>query len=233
MLKTIIAEQIKASGKYRIPVSTFASAMGYCEYKVPLIAKGVRPTETEEMKSGTKIHRDAELKEEKEVEIIKLPIAEIKRLLKEGERIDFKMEGMTGLLIHGNFTYIGRMDKVLNVTQRGFEIHELKTCSRLTDVVYDGYMLQGLAYAEIARRKLGIPITKGKIVIEKQERLTKEKIILERRVTKDLIAWFYQKMLRFESLYLEQANAKHHNNRIKCLSCNPAFKEACKANLGE
>lgn len=215
----------------RIYVSTFASAMGYCEFKVPLILQGVKTETTDAMRRGTKVHKSLEKKEEQEMDFITLTNEEITTLLKEGKKINFKMEGMNGCLVHNNFHYVGRMDSVKDVTSRNFLIEEVKTQTLKKGrppIVYEGHILQALTYAKMASEKYNIPLTKGKLrfrIIESYSKEEFEPVVMS--ITKKEVAFLYENLNRFEALYQNKAKPKFHGSINKCYACNPGFQKMC------
>jgi hypothetical protein len=51
-------------------VTDFADSLGYCEYKIPLSIKGVKPRPSQALIQGTKAHHEKEQYEAELVEIV-------------------------------------------------------------------------------------------------------------------------------------------------------------------
>ena len=71
-------------------VTDFADSLGYCEYKIPLSIKGIRPRPTQSLILGIKAHHAEEKYEKEHVEFYKLPT-------------DYR-----DLIIYTGFAYSGR-----------------------------------------------------------------------------------------------------------------------------
>ena len=213
----------------RIRASTFAGAMGYCEYIVPMVADGIKAKATEAMKEGSKLHKEREKLEEKEKKFVEATDEEVRELLKIGEQIEFKMEGNTATLKHGNFLYVGRMDKVKGVTRRGFTIEEFKTQSVKTKPkIFDDYIWQAMMYAEMASKNYNLPLTRGKLNFVIKDRITKLEYPTENiSINKNLAGNFYKIMKRFEQLYLKTVQPNYHGNPNKCQACKQEYKSNC------
>ena len=121
------------------------------------------------------------------------------------------------------------MDKIPTLTKRNFVIEEFKTqIFKSKPIIYDGYMIQSVTYALMIAKKYNVPVTNGKIQFTIQDRKTNETITLDStKITKQLIAWYYDKMQRFENLYAKKAVPVYHNSIKKCIACNPGFKSIC------
>ena len=66
-------------------VTDFADAMGYCEYKIPLSIRGVKPRPTQSLILGTKAHHAEEKYEQEHVELEPVTIEAI-----EDEQVDIE-----------------------------------------------------------------------------------------------------------------------------------------------
>ena len=72
-------------------VTDFADCMGYCEYKIPLSIKGVKPKPSQSLIQGTKAHVAEEKYEQEHVELEPVTIQEIED---EEKDIEFARENI-------------------------------------------------------------------------------------------------------------------------------------------
>lgn len=223
------AKTPKFPGFFPVSVSELAFTIGYCEFKVPLFALGIRDTPSVFMKKGAIIHKSLEKQEEKEQQFEQLQIPEIRKLIEFGQTIDFKMESMKGHLIHNNFVYSGRMDKIQNASKKGFEVIEIKSSRNEDKRVFESYLIQSMAYAFMASKSLGISVDKGAITIKKASQTTGKIFHTVRiSVSGELCHWFYQKLEKFENLFLGKQVPAYHRHLNKCLACSPSFRQRCE-----
>tara|TARA_B110001454_G_scaffold157357_1_gene146670 strand:- start:105 stop:776 length:672 start_codon:yes stop_codon:yes gene_type:complete len=101
-------------------VTDFADSLGYCEYKIPLSIKGVKPQYTPALIQGTKAHHEKEQYEAKHVELEPVTVTEIKD---ESKDIEFARENIySTLAIPFEFpsenvlvSLSGRIDKIMRI----------------------------------------------------------------------------------------------------------------------
>lgn len=224
-----LLELIKQDQLVRVPVSLFAATMGYCEVQAVLVGKGIRPIQTESMRLGTKLHSALQQQEKKEKEIRSATEKELWTMVQSGIGVEIAWEGMVGFLRFQSIVLAGRMDKVQFLPeQKGFVITDVKTTRSETPRVYANEWLQGMAYATMMAKKMGLSLEKGMIEIEKRHAVTKKVLLTERvKISEALNEWFLQNVARFEALYHRKTEPLLHNNPRKCAACNPAFKNHC------
>ena len=68
-------------------VTDFADSLGYCEYKIPLSIKGIRPRLTPALIQGTKAHHE---KEQYEAEHVELEPVSVEQIEDKEEDIEFE-----------------------------------------------------------------------------------------------------------------------------------------------
>jgi hypothetical protein len=66
-------------------VSDFCDSMGYCEFKIPLALKGIKPPPTEATIEGTKAHQRQEQFEKEHFELVPVTSEELMDLKKDVE----------------------------------------------------------------------------------------------------------------------------------------------------
>jgi hypothetical protein len=101
-------------------VTDFADSLGYCEYKIPLSIKGVKPRPTPALIQGTKAHHEKEQYEIEHVELEPVTITEIKD---EKRDIEFARENIYSTLVipfefqneHVLVSLSGRIDKIMRI----------------------------------------------------------------------------------------------------------------------
>ena len=103
-------------------VTDFSDSMGYCEYKVPLSIKGVRPEPSQALMMGSAAHDAEEKYEQEHVEFEPVTIQEIED---EKKDIEFARENIYSTLVMP-FTFSnekvlislsGRIDKIMRVDE--------------------------------------------------------------------------------------------------------------------
>jgi hypothetical protein len=99
-------------------VSDFCDSMGYCEFKIPLALKGIKPPPTEATIEGAKAHQKQELFEKEHFEMVPVTSEDLADLNKD---VEFAYESInTRLIVPLNFPnysktnmlIFGRADKV-------------------------------------------------------------------------------------------------------------------------
>jgi len=101
-------------------VTDFADSLGYCEYKIPLSIKGIKPRPTQALIQGTKAHHEKQQYEQEHVELEPVTITEIKD---EKRDIEFARENIySTLTIPFEFptenvlvSLSGRIDKIMRI----------------------------------------------------------------------------------------------------------------------
>ncbi len=58
-------------------VTDFADSLGYCEYKIPLSIKGIKPKPSQSLIQGTKAHHAEEKYEQEHVELEPVSVEQI------------------------------------------------------------------------------------------------------------------------------------------------------------
>ena len=226
-------------------VTDFADAMGYCEYKIPLSIKGIKPKPTPSLILGTKAHHAEEKYEQEHVEIKPLTVEEI-----EDEQVDieFARENVYSTLSmpfefpteNVLVTLSGRIDKILRVDGNLVvqddkfvgrpEIYEQKTQP------YPSHLLQVLAYLNsVYSAKRGnnpedwfdLPHAKKKWEVRICDRKTREpyKIFSEYQDAFSLY-YLHLSLEKFTAITLNISEPEHHNSKTKCNACN--LKRFCE-----
>ena len=103
-------------------VTDFADSLGYCEYKIPLSIKGVKPKPSQALIQGTKAHS---AEEKFEAEHVELEPVSVEQIEDKEEDIEFARENIYSTLImpfefpdeNVLLTLSGRIDKILRIDQ--------------------------------------------------------------------------------------------------------------------
>ncbi len=103
-------------------VTDFADSLGYCEYKIPLSIKGVKPKPSQSLIQGTKAHH---AEEKYEAEHVELEPVSVERLGDKEEDIEFARENVySTLMMPFEFSkenvllaLSGRIDKILRIDE--------------------------------------------------------------------------------------------------------------------
>ena len=220
-------------------VTDFADSLGYCEYKIPLSIKGVKPKPSQALIQGTKAHS---AEEKFEAEHVELEPVSVEQIEDKEEDIEFARENIYSTLImpfefpneNVLLTLSGRIDKILRIDQT-LVVQDDKFAGR--PQVYDGktqpypsQLLQVLAYLNSnfsAKRSKNpedffeMPHTQKKWQIRICDRKTREpyKIFSELQDSFSL-HYLHTSLHKFTTISLGIEDPKHHNSVNKCNACN-------------
>ena len=226
-------------------VTDFADSLGYCEYKIPLSIKGIRPRSTQALIQGTKAHHEKEQYESEHVKLEHVTITEI-----EDRKIDieFARENIYSTLtipfefsnervivsLAGRIDKIMRVDGTLIVQDDKFagrpQVYDEKTQP------YPSQLLQVLTYLNStysAKRSkklediFEMPHTEKQWQIRICDRKTREpyKIFSEIQDAFSL-HYLHTSLERFTKIALDLIEPSHHESKRKCDACN--LKNVCK-----
>lgn len=220
-------------------VTDFADSLGYCEYKIPLSIKGVRPRPSKSLIMGTRAHHAEERYEQENMELESVSIEQIED---REEDIEFARENIYSTLMmpfefpskNVLLTLSGRIDKILRVDETLIvqddkfagnpQIYEAKTHP------YPSQLLQVLTYLNSsysAKRKPGaddffeMPHTQKKWLIRICDRKTREtyKVFSDYQDAFSL-HYLHMSLQKFTTISLEMSKPDHHNSIHKCNACN-------------
>lgn len=226
-------------------VTDFADALGYCEYKIPLSIRGVRPKPSQSLILGTKAHHAEEKYEQEHVDLEPVTVEAI-----EDEKVDveFARENVYSTLSmpfefpseNVLLTLSGRIDKIMRVggtllVQDDKFVGRPHTYEQKTQP-YPSQLLQVLAYLNsVYSGKRGnnpedwfdLPHTKKKWELRICDRKTREpyKIFSEYQDAFSL-HYLHASLEKFATISLDMAKPQHHNSQSKCKACN--FKSFCE-----
>ena len=229
-------------------VTDFADSLGYCEYKIPLSIKGVRPRPTPALIQGTKAHHEKERYEAEYVELESVTITEIKNETKDIEfareniystlSIPFEFPGNNVLVsLSGRIDKIMRIDGTLIVQDDKFagkpQAYDSKTQP------YPSQLLQVLTYLNStfsAKRSkkpediFEMPHTTKQWQIRICDRKTREPYKIYSEVQDSFsLHYLHTSLERFASIAVDVDEPTHHNSMPKCNACN--LKSMCEFRL--
>ena len=226
-------------------VTDFADSLGYCEYKIPLSIKGVKPRYTKSLIMGTKAHHAEEKYEQEHVELEPVSIEQIDD---KEEDVEFARENIYSTLMmpfefpSGNvlLTLSGRIDKILRVDET-LVVQDDKFAGRPQTYdnktqPYPSQLLQVLAYLNSrysAKRKPGaddffeMPHTQKKWQVRICDRKTREtfKIFSDYQDAFSL-HYLHVSLQKFTMISIGMSEPEHHNSIHKCNACN--LKSSCE-----
>ena len=220
-------------------VTEFADSLGYCEYKIPLSIKGVKPKPSQSLILGTKAHHAEQVYEEEHVELEPITIEAIED---EERDIEFARENVYSTLsmpyefktenvlvtLSGRIDKISRIDGTLLVQDDKFvgrpEVYDSKSQP------YPSQLLQILTYLNSVysgKRKndpedwFDLPHTEKKWELRICDRKTREpyKIFSELQDAFSL-HYLHTSLEKFASIALDITAPEHHNSQSKCNACN-------------
>ena len=220
-------------------VTDFADSLGYCEYKIPLSIKGVKPKPSQSLIQGTRAHKAEEEYESEHVELEPVSAEQIKD---KQEDIEFARENIYSTLImpfeftteNVLLTLSGRIDKILRIDET-LVVQDDKFAGK--PQVYDGktqpypsQLLQVLAYLNSnfsAKRSKNpddffeMPHTQKKWQIRICDRKTREpyKVFSELQDSFTL-NYLHMSLQKFTTISLGMSEPEHHNSSPKCNACN-------------
>jgi hypothetical protein len=225
-------------------VTDFADSLGYCEYKIPLSIKGIRPRLTPALIQGTKAHHE---KEQYEAEHVELEPVSVEQIEDKEEDIEFARENIYSTLsipfefpdenvlvsLSGRIDKIMRVDGTLIVQDDKFagkpQVYDSKTQP------YPSQLLQVLTYLNStfsAKRSkkpediFEMPHTQKQWQIRICDRKTREpyKIFSEIQDSFSL-HYLHSSLEKFAGIALNITEPVHHNSQPKCNACN--LKSMC------
>jgi len=220
-------------------VTDFADSLGYCEYKIPLSIKGVKPKPSQALIQGTKAHNAEEKYEQEHVELEPVSLEQIDD---KEEDIEFARENIYSTLMmpfefpSGNalLTLSGRIDKILRADETLIvqddkfagrpQIYDNKTQP------YPSQLLQVLTYLNSSfssKRSrdpddfFEMPHTQKKWQIRICDRKTREpyKVFSEFQDSFSL-HYLHTSLEKFATISLGIDSPEHHNSAPKCNACN-------------
>ena len=229
-------------------VTDFADSLGYCEYKIPLSIKGIKPRPTQALIQGTKAHHEKQQYEQEHVELEPVTITEIKD---EKRDIEFARENIYSTLtipfefptenvlvsLSGRIDKIMRIDSTLIVQDDKFAARP-QTYDEKTQP-YPSQLLQVLTYLNstysVKRSKnpediFEMPHTQKQWQIRICDRKTREphKVFSEIQDAFSL-HYLHTSLERFTKIAIDSIKPSHHENKRKCDACN--LKSVCEFRL--
>jgi len=220
-------------------VTDFADSLGYCEYKIPLSIKGVKPKPSQSLIQGTRAHKAEEKYEQEHVELEPVSVEQIED---KQEDIEFARENIHSTLImpfefpseNVLLTLSGRIDKILRVDETLIvqddkfagkpQVYDSKTQP------YPSQLLQVLAYLNSsfsAKRSKSaddffeMPHTQKKWQIRICDRKTREPYKIFSEIQDSFSLQYLQMSLqKFTTISLGITEPEHHNSMPKCNACN-------------
>ena len=226
-------------------VTDFTDSIGYCEYKIPLSIKGVKPKPSQSLMMGSAAHDAEEKYEQEHVEFEPVTIQEIKD---EKKDIEFAREDIHSTLtipfsfpkekvlvmLSGRIDKIMRVDKTLIVQDDKFvgNPHSYDNKRR----PYAGQLLQVLTYLNSTfssgRTKnpddfFEMPHTEKRWQIRICDRKTREPYKTFSEVQDSFaLQYLHTSLEKFASIAIENEEPSHHNSKAKCNACN--LKSLCE-----
>jgi hypothetical protein len=220
-------------------VTDFTDSLGYCEYKIPLSIKGVRPKPSQALIQGTKAHS---AEEKYEAEHVELEPVSVEQIEDKEEDIEFARENIYSTLImpfefpteNVILTLSGRIDKILRadetlIVQDDKFVGRPQTYDNKSQP-YPSQLLQVLTYLNSnfsANRSKNpddffeMPHTQKKWQIRICDRKTREPYKVFSEVQDSFsLNYLHKSLQKFTSISLEMSEPEHHNSVNKCNACN-------------
>ena len=234
--------EVKASnGKLSVvsTVSDFCDGMGYCEFKIPLALKGIKPPPTEATIEGAKAHQRQEQFEKEHFEMVPITSEELADIEKDVEfayesintrlivPLSFPQYPKADMLIFGRAVKVYRSQGSLIVEESKFPFNPNKYLQ--TFEPYPDHKLQTLLYLNSlfasessldSRTWFEIPHSQKAWIINVKDRKTGETIKTFKGLqTSELEQYMKSNLERFAQIVAGQAQPQHHLRQTKCAKC--------------
>jgi|WetSurMetagenome_2_1015567.scaffolds.fasta_scaffold22002_2 hypothetical protein len=229
-------------------VSDFCGSMGYCEFKIPLALKGIKPPPTEATIEGAKAHQRQEQLEKEHFEMVPITSEELADIEKDVEfayesintrlnvPLSFPHYPKADMLIFGRADKVYRSQGTLIVEESKFPFNPNKYLQ--TFEPYPDHKLQTLLYLNSlfasessldSRTWFAIPHSKKAWIINVKDRKTGETIKTFKGLqTSELEQYMKDNLERFAQIVAGQTQPQHHLRQNKCAKCRV---ENCQHNL--
>lgn len=229
-------------------VSDFCDSMGYCEFKIPLALKGIKPPPTEATIEGAKAHQRQEQFEKEHFELAPVTSEELMDLKKDVEfayesintrlivPLSFAQYPKATMLIYGRADKVYRSQGTLIVEESKFPFNPTKYLQ--TFEPYPDHKLQTLLYLNSlfgsensfdSRTWFEIPHSQKAWIINVKDRKTGETIkIFKGLQTSELEQYMKFNLQRFAQIAAGELLPHHHQRQAKCAKCRI---ENCQHNL--
>jgi hypothetical protein len=203
----------------RVPVSEFASCMGYCQFRiVNTFHLKLKPSISKAQINGKKVHDEL-----KDIDLlVPREIVTEEQLLDPSFDLDIPREVLKVFIKRENkneFVYVGRMDKAER-KDGNIYITDDKTTGRIHPVYFDN-ILQTSCYCEGFRNVFSEMIKFDKIFFNIVQRDFKGNVVQEvlNEFDSDVKNVLYSNFEVFEKIVNKDLEPSHHGNSKKCSKC--------------
>jgi len=220
-------------------VSEFCDCMGYCEMRIKLFLKGIKPPQTQITIEGTKAHEAEEEYEKEHFEFVPITQKELDDVTKELEfarenvftrfltEIDYGTKKVE-ILIFGRADKVMRSKGTLIVEDTKFPFNMQRYVEKVTEP-YDDQKLQTLLYLNSLYTENGslnpedwfpIPHERKAWIINIKDKKTGESVKIFRGIQTEVAKEFlHEKLGKFALAVLGIKEPEHHNSTRKCRAC--------------
>jgi hypothetical protein len=229
-------------------VSDFCESMGYCEFKIPLALKGIKPPPTEATIEGAKAHQRQEQFEKEHFKLVPVTIEELADLKKDVEfayesintrlivNLSFSNYSKSTMLIFGRADKVYRSQSTLIVEESKYPYNPSKYLQTLEP--YPDHKLQTLLYLNSlfangnspdSKAWFEIPHLQKVWIINIKDKETGEIIKSFKGLqTSELEQYMKFNLRRFAQIAVGEVQPRHHQRKAKCAKCKI---EKCLHNL--
>jgi hypothetical protein len=222
--------------------------MGYCEFKIPLTLKGIKPPPKEATIEGAKAHQKQEQFEKEHFEMVLITGEELADLEKDVEfayesintrlivPLSFPQYSKANMLIFGRADRVYRSEGTLIVEESKFPFNPNKYLQ--TFEPYPDHKLQTLLYLNSlfvsensfdSRSWFEIPHFQKAWIINIKNRKTGDTIKTFKGLqTNELEKYMNASLQRFAQIATGEIQPQHHFKQAKCAKCRI---EKCQNNL--
>lgn len=205
---------------FKVPISRFASCIGYCQYiAINHFHFKIRPKITEAQLLGQRIHN----KLEEEDKLIPREIPKEEELLNPKVDLDMPRESLNVKILRNNekkFFYYGRIDKAVRENGNVIIVDD-KISKRALNYVFPDRILQLSCYCEGFIRTFN-NIKFNKIFFNVIQRNEKGEILSEHKeeYNEELKKKLIRNFNLFENIINKKVTPIHHKNQRKCSACS-------------
>ena len=203
-----------------VSISSFASAMGFCQYRIiNEFHLGMKQKTTYKMMKGKMVHWELEQKD------LLIPRREAtqEELMNPNIDLDFAREKIQVAIQRENvnrFIYRGVTDKIVRINGDVY-VYDDKVTSNGKCYVSNDKILQLCAYCEGFLRNYSHMIKFNRIFFKLIFRDSEGKVIEEytKEYTDEFKKFLIKNFELFESIFNKTKPPAHHHNPKKCMSC--------------
>ncbi|MFA5406269.1 MAG: hypothetical protein WC307_02840 [Candidatus Nanoarchaeia archaeon] len=202
----------------KVPISLFASCVGYCEcIIVNHFHLGIKPKVSEAQLVGSRVHDQLEAEDK----LIKRVEASDDELLNPLVDLDLERESVVVQINRGDFCYVGRVDKLVRLNGDVYIIDDKTSNHPSKAFIWPDRLAQLSAYCEGFKECFGGAINFNKLFLVVCQRGPEGQVFdqcireYDNLLKNDLLT----KMASFESVYNKESQPTPQSSINRCKAC--------------